>query len=289
MVAPSTHTQLEVAFRPVLAEEATVPLVLKSEELGVFNYELRLSSSPAGPSQSLFFDVPLGGRETRPFRFMHFLHAKADYAVSWQSPDQAGFESEAALTAQAAGPEGLEVSLDVHFEPTRVGEAFRNSIIVKSPTAGEFVCPVVGRCQAPKPQGPIILKGALLSILAPRAAHSFDVHSSTAAVYVAIVRAVRLLTSPLSPLPLPSCISANTGVLPFKNVFSKDTDFAITVDNPAFVVAKVEKIGAKKTNNIKVDFKPPAGVAAPARHAKMTVTCAEAKETPWVFYLQAPQ
>jgi hypothetical protein len=37
----------------------------------------------------------------------------------------------------------------------------RDALVLTSPTAGEYIIPIVGRCTAPKPQGPIeLVKGA---------------------------------------------------------------------------------------------------------------------------------
>ena len=48
---------------------------------------------------------------------------------------------------------------DITFEPTRIGESFRDTLIVTSPVGGEYRCPVAGRCIPPKPQGPFAIKG----------------------------------------------------------------------------------------------------------------------------------
>ena len=58
----------------------------------------------------------------------------------------------------------MEQEVDVCFEPTRIGESFRDTLVVRSATAGEYVCPVMGRCIAPKPQGPFNLKGGSGSV-----------------------------------------------------------------------------------------------------------------------------
>jgi hypothetical protein len=61
-----------------------------------------------------------------------------------------------------AGPAaaGVEVEVEVTFEPGTVGEALRDTLLVSSPAAGEYTCPLLGRCQPPKPLGPILLAKA---------------------------------------------------------------------------------------------------------------------------------
>jgi hypothetical protein len=51
----------------------------------------------------------------------------------------------------------VEVSVDIVYEPSRLGDT-RAQLIVSSPTAGDYVCPLVGHSLSPKPQGPIVIK-----------------------------------------------------------------------------------------------------------------------------------
>ena len=104
------------------------------------------------------FNVPLGSKDVKSFRFMHYLDEKSDYSCKLASGD-AGFSTEASIVAHPAGPEGIESEVDVAFEPTRIGSNFKDTLLVKSAVAGEFICPVIGRCIAPKPQGPFDVKG----------------------------------------------------------------------------------------------------------------------------------
>ena len=89
------------------------------------------------------------------YRFRHWLAEKADYKCSFRNKGTAGFECKPAVAAAPAGPEGSEVEVEVVFEPTAVGEGFRDVLVLSSPAGGEYECAVVGRCLPPKPQGPI--------------------------------------------------------------------------------------------------------------------------------------
>jgi hypothetical protein len=60
-------------------------LRLDSPELGAFEWSLRLAGTAVGPERGLAFSVALGGRETRVFRFTHFLPEKAEYRCSLKS------------------------------------------------------------------------------------------------------------------------------------------------------------------------------------------------------------
>ena len=51
----------------------------------------------------------------------------------------------------------MEVSIDVIYEPSKLGDV-RTNLILSSPQGGDFVCPLFGHCIAPRPQGPILVK-----------------------------------------------------------------------------------------------------------------------------------
>jgi hypothetical protein len=96
------------------------------------------------------------------FRFMHLAPEKADYKCSFKSANpgatasSCGFDAPAAVTAPpSTSPGGVEVVLEVGFEPSSVGESLRDTLVVASAVGGEYQVPLVGRCLPPKPQGPI--------------------------------------------------------------------------------------------------------------------------------------
>ena len=158
ILKPSSEAAIEVKYRPLLVEECEETLTLTSEELGIYSYSLSLRGLSPGLERSLVFNVPLGSKDVKSFRFMHYLDEKSDYSCKLASGD-AGFSTEASIVAHPAGPEGIESEVDVTFEPTRIGSNFKDTLLVKSAVAGEFICPVIGRCIAPKPQGPFDVKG----------------------------------------------------------------------------------------------------------------------------------
>lgn len=68
----------------------------------------------------------------------------------------------------------------------------------------------------------------------------------------------------------------------FKNVFTADADFMMSVDNPAFVVKPSERIGAKKSTQIVVSYKEAPGAPKTGR---LTVTCPALTQCTWTYYL----
>ncbi|KAK9824158.1 hypothetical protein WJX72_008157 [[Myrmecia] bisecta] len=155
VLKPKAATDIEVAYRPLLVGESTVMLRLTSKELGSYEYSLKLKGALTGPERSLTFSVPLGSSETQTYRFMHWLGEKAEYKCAFRNKGAVGFECKPSVTPGPAGLDGLETEVEVTFEPTSVGENFRDVLVVSSATGGDYECPVVGRCIPPKPQGPI--------------------------------------------------------------------------------------------------------------------------------------
>ena len=163
LVPARSAADVELSFRPLAAAEETAKFTLSCEELGAFEWDLVLRGADAGLERVLTFNVPLGQRAVQYFRFQHYLDEKAEYECRFESGD--AFECEASVTAVVAQLEdesgtskfyeqAIEQEVEVAFEPTRLGEDFRDTLTVSHPIAGTFTCPVHGRCGAPKPQGP---------------------------------------------------------------------------------------------------------------------------------------
>ena len=55
------------------------------------------------------------------------------------------------------GPLGIEVCVDVTYEPSKLGVT-RTNILVTSPTGGDYTSGLYGQCTMPRPQGPILVK-----------------------------------------------------------------------------------------------------------------------------------
>lgn len=132
--------------------------VIQSEELGNFHYVLDLNATPASPEPPLRFLAPLGGQDVQTFHFMHHLGEKMEYNCSLESGSNECFEVEATVVAAPSDQNKGKVKVQVIFEPSALGDAFEDKLIVSSPRAGEYICPLVGRSIFPPPQGPFIIK-----------------------------------------------------------------------------------------------------------------------------------
>lgn len=57
------------------------------------------------------------------------------------------------VSAVAGFQAGSEASVEVCFEPHQLGEV-KGQLTLHSPLGGEYIFPLHGDCQPPKPQGP---------------------------------------------------------------------------------------------------------------------------------------
>ncbi|KAJ3206444.1 hypothetical protein HDU82_004517 [Entophlyctis luteolus] len=143
-----------VEFLPLQPKEAVARLAINSSELGMYQYDLKLAASAVGSERSLHFKVGLGGTQTQTFRFLSFAKNKTEYSCRVDSID---FSVEKSVSAPSATNGGVEVCVDVMYEPSKLGDQ-RTQLVVSSPVGGDYICQLYGHCTAPRPQGPITIK-----------------------------------------------------------------------------------------------------------------------------------
>lgn len=161
VLRPRSVQEVEVKYRPLLVGDKEATLNLQCADLGLFEYKLQLRGVPTGPERGLEFNVPLGSSETKRVAFMNWFEGKADYICTFQDKGAAGFTTESKVPSLKAG---TELGVDVTFEPTAIGEQFKDVLMVASTEGGVFEFPVVGRCLPPKPKGPIDLRNGSGSV-----------------------------------------------------------------------------------------------------------------------------
>ena len=54
-------------------------LQLSSAELGMFQYDLQLTATAAGPEKAVYFRAPLGGGQQQSAHFVNFAKLKTEY------------------------------------------------------------------------------------------------------------------------------------------------------------------------------------------------------------------
>lgn len=71
----------------------------------------------------------------------------------------AGLIVPSAHSRTATSTAGVEVSLEVTYEPSKLGD-LRTALFLTSSAGGDFVCPLFGHCSLPRPQGPVTIKAS---------------------------------------------------------------------------------------------------------------------------------
>jgi len=156
-IPPKSSGSVPLLFRPLIAfEKKEVELVLPCATLGEFKYTLNLTCTPHVAERSLRFNTNLGNEVKQTYRFISFATNPTDYECKL---DGNQFELDTVkVSAPAAEPgsDGVEVTVDIRYEPSVVGSA-RGSFTASSATGGNYTCILFGNCELPKPQGPIVI------------------------------------------------------------------------------------------------------------------------------------
>ena len=97
-IPPKSDGTFTMEFLPLQPKEVVSRISLTSTDLGLYQYDLKLTALPANAERSLHFKVGLGGTQLQTFRFMSYAKVKTDYVCKIDSPD---FSVEKGVTAPA--------------------------------------------------------------------------------------------------------------------------------------------------------------------------------------------
>jgi hydrocephalus-inducing protein len=163
VIPPNSEGSVDVLFRPVLPGPGQASLKLKSAELGDYPYTVKFDAKPAGLEKTIVFKAPLGSTDTvQQFKFLHYASKPAQYTARIEAaPGHKGpagdFVVETKdIKATAATDTGVEVVVDVRFQPSSLGE-IRALLVLTSPDGGDYKALLVGYTQPPQPQGPVLV------------------------------------------------------------------------------------------------------------------------------------
>ena len=67
-------------YLPLKAGELTGRLSFSSSELGVYQYDLNLTATPAGSEAPVHFRTALGSSQSQTCRFVNFAKSKVEYS-----------------------------------------------------------------------------------------------------------------------------------------------------------------------------------------------------------------
>ncbi|XP_037371987.1 hydrocephalus-inducing protein homolog isoform X2 [Talpa occidentalis] len=149
-------------FQPLKVGETFGRLTLHNTDLGYYQYELNLKALPALPEKPIHFQATLGSSQSLFAKFINYTRQKTDYYCRTDCPD---FHTEKVITAAPGVQGGTEVSVEVYFEPSRLGET-KGLLILSSYIGGEYIIPLFGMALPPKPQGPFLIRAGY-SIIIP--------------------------------------------------------------------------------------------------------------------------
>merc|ERR1719498_1504012 len=95
----------------------------------------------------MHFSTDLGGLQPQKFRFKSYRKAPTTYTLEVEDKD---FEGDAKVDAPAAeGDDGVEVELNVTFEPSKLGTTHA-TMLLKSAEGGDYIVNLHGECVPPK-------------------------------------------------------------------------------------------------------------------------------------------
>ncbi|XP_055993028.1 hydrocephalus-inducing protein homolog [Sorex fumeus] len=158
----NSESVLSFEFQPLKVGESFGKLTLHSSELGYYLYELSLKALPALPEKPVHFQAVLGSSQNIFAKFINYTRQKTEYYCRTDCPD---FHVEKVIIAPPGAQGGTEVSVEVYFEPSRLGET-KGLLQLTSLLGGEYIIPLFGTALPPKPQGPFLIRAGY-NILIP--------------------------------------------------------------------------------------------------------------------------
>ncbi|XP_072823786.1 hydrocephalus-inducing protein homolog [Vicugna pacos] len=162
VVPANSEGTFSFEFQPLKAGETFGRLTLHNSDLGYYPYELNLKATPALPEKPVHFQAVLGSGQSIFAKFTNYTRQKTEYYCRTDCPD---FHTEKVIFAAPGAQGGTEVSVEVYFEPSRLGES-KGILSLSSLAGGEYIIPLFGVALPPKPQGPFLIRAGY-SIVIP--------------------------------------------------------------------------------------------------------------------------
>ncbi|XP_032469168.1 hydrocephalus-inducing protein homolog [Phocoena sinus] len=154
VVPANSEGTFSFEFQPLKAGETFGKLTLHNSDLGYYPYELSLKTTPALPEKPVHFQAVLGSGQSIFAKFTNYARQKTEYYCRTDCPD---FHTEKFISVAPGVQGGTEVSVEVYFEPSRLGES-KGNLSLSSLVGGEYVIPLFGVALPPKPQGPFLIR-----------------------------------------------------------------------------------------------------------------------------------
>ena len=148
--------EFEVSYRPLLPHKRTRKVLELNlgPKLGLFKYTLDLESQENSEIRTIPFKISLGSLSKRKFRFRSFCSESTTYRCELASSSAFTVPTQVVAPACNDFESGVEVVLDISFEPERLGD-FSETLLVVSEKGGTYRCQLRGVCTPPMPRGPL--------------------------------------------------------------------------------------------------------------------------------------
>jgi hydrocephalus-inducing protein len=163
-VPARSEKTIELLFRPLEEGEDEAQASLKSPELGIYPYTVKWTATTAGMEKPQMLKAPLGGSTLESFKFINYAKQNVTYTATIQpgraqKGNPADFIlDQATVVAPAATDKGSEVSLNIRYQPSGLGECLAK-LVITAPGGGEYQASLTGYAQPPQPQGPFTVVG----------------------------------------------------------------------------------------------------------------------------------
>lgn len=157
-IPSKSESGIEVSYRPLTVAEIQSKLVIKTTQLGEFNYVLLLKGLVSPSQRTLNFSTSLGTELVQAFRFTNYLKKQVQYSIKLERLTGTGapdFMTDKPIcdAIAANSQDGVDIVLPIKFEPSNLGES-RALLTLSHVEGGEFLCLLNGTASAPMPQGP---------------------------------------------------------------------------------------------------------------------------------------
>ena len=167
-IPPKREGVFEINYRPLIVASQEGMVVAKSPDLGDYKYKLSLKGLKSTSQKylyiyiyiyrSLHFKTALGTELVQVFRFYHYLKKQTVYTLKLEKVGggaSTDFRSEQPNIpgAPAESMQGIELAVNIRYEPNNLGES-RGILIITNPEGIEYSCLLFGHATAPQPQGP---------------------------------------------------------------------------------------------------------------------------------------
>lgn len=164
-IQAGSEYSLEIFYRPLkIKNDEKAKLVITSDQLGLLEYNLSLSSTMDNEKRNLLFESRLGEQACRKFHFLNFAGKDVTFSIKIvkveenleQSPKSPDFTVESP-TFQAKGnaedSSGTQNVISIFYEPSFIGVS-KAFLLMTSAEGGDYKILLIGKGQNPTPKGP---------------------------------------------------------------------------------------------------------------------------------------